>query len=149
MKQLFIVGLLSIVTLTGFSGKPPKLVKPKKGSEWKEPEKHVEVKNLYGEWVWIETDCCGMRHGISTPESTSDYIELEVKNDNTFTEIHTKKLTLPRSGSFIMFKEVDADMIQFNDERPAKYFLSLNADTLTISWKHLELQTEKYIRKKK
>ena len=39
------------------------------------------------------------------------------------------------------------DMIQFNDERPAQYFLSAKGDTLTISWKYLELQTEKYLRK--
>jgi hypothetical protein len=63
-------------------------------------------------------------------------------------EIHTKKNTLPRSGNCILFKENTSDMIQFNDERPAKYYLSANGDTLTLSWKYLELQTEKYIRKK-
>jgi len=122
--------------------------KPKKGGEWIEPAKPVAPKKVYGNWTWVETDCCGMRHGISTPESTADNIELALKNDNTFTEIHTKKLTLPRSGGFIMFRENESDMIQFNDERPAKYFLSTNGDTLTVSWKHLELQTEKYTRAK-
>lgn len=147
MKQLFILGLFSLATLSAFSGKPAKLPRIKKGGEWMEPTKPVPPVNLYGRWTWIETDCCGMRHGISTPESTNDNIELELKNDNTFSEIHTKKNTLPRSGSFIMFRENVADMIQFNDERPAKYFLSQKGDTLTVSWKHLELQTEKYVRK--
>ena len=63
-------------------------------------------------------------------------------------EVHTKKNTLPRAGNVILFKENNVDMIQFNDERSAQYFLSNNNDTLIISWKHLELQTEKYIRKK-
>lgn len=147
MKRYFIIGVFFLSTFNGYSGKPPKLPKPKKG-EWIEPTRPVEPKNIFGNWTWIETDCCGIRHGISTPESTSDNIDLEIKKDHTFQEIHTKKNTLPRSGSFIMFKENDADMIQFNDERPAKYRLSTNGDTLTISWKYLELQTEKYVRKK-
>jgi hypothetical protein len=147
MKRYFIIGLFSVISLSGLSGKPPKMTKPKKG-EWIEPAKPIEPKNIYGNWIWFETDCCGIRHGISTPESTSDNIELELKKDNSFQELHTKKNTLPRSGSFIMFRENESDMIQFNDERPAKYILSTNGDTLVISWKHLELQTEKYIRKK-
>lgn len=147
MKQYFIIGLFLVATFDGFSGKAPKLPKPKKG-EWVEPTKPVVPKNIYGSWTWIETDCCGMRHGISTPESTGDNIDLDIEKDNSFQETHTKKNALPRSGSFIMFRENDAYMIQFNDERPAKYSLSTNGDTLTISWKHLELQTEKYLRKK-
>ena len=148
MKHYIIIGLFSIITLSGFSGKPPKLPKPKKGGEWIDPVKPVTPKSIYGTWIWFETDCCGIRHGISTPESTSDNIELSLKNDNTFLEVHTKKNALPRNGSIIMFRENDADMVQFNDERPAKFTLSANGDTLILSWKHLELQTEKYIRKK-
>ena len=55
---------------------------------------------------------------------------------------------MPRSGTIILFKENLQEVMQFNDERPARYFLSDNGDTLTLSWKHLELQTEKYLRKK-
>ena len=51
-------------------------------------------------------------------------------------EVHTKKNTLPRAGNVILFKENNVDMIQFNDERSAQYFLSNNNDTLIISWKH-------------
>lgn len=131
-----------------FLAKPPKLPKPKKGGEWIEPVKSVQPKNIYGNWIWFETDCCGMRHGLSNPASTSDNIELELKEDNTFLEIHTKKNALPRSGNCLLFRENQMDMIQFNDERPAQYSLSTNGDTLTISWKYLELQTEKYERKK-
>lgn len=131
-----------------FSKRPPKLPKPKTG-EWIETNKPTTpVKNIYGVWTWFETDCCGARHGISTPISTANNIELDIKNDNTFFETHTKKNALPRSGSIIMFKENNNDMVQFNDERPAQFYLSTNSDTLTISWKHLELQTEKYVRKK-
>lgn len=148
MKQLFFISLFSLATLSSFSGKPPKMPRIKKGSDWVEPTKPVAPLNIYGNWTWIETDCCGIRHGISTPESTSDNIELELNKDNSFLEIHTKKNTLPRGGSFILFRESESDMIQFNDERPAKYYMSGKGDTLTISWKHLELQTEKYVRKK-
>lgn len=59
-----------------------------------------------------------------------------------------QKNPLPRSGTIILFKENAQDVMQFNDERPARYYLSDNGDTLTLSWKHLELQTEKYLRKK-
>ncbi|MCC6582749.1 MAG: hypothetical protein IT271_03515 [Chitinophagales bacterium] len=151
MKNLFLATFLLSATLFSFAGKPPKaakLPKPKKGGEWVEPNKTVSPKNIFGSWIWIETDCCGIRHGISTPASTSDNIELELKNDNTFMEVHTKANTLPRSGNTILFKENTTDMIQFNDERPAQYYLSASGDTLTISWKYLELQTEKYLRKK-
>lgn len=146
MKHFFLL-ILVFVAVGTFSKKPPKTPKPKPG-EWVEPAKPVVPKNIYGNWTWIETDCCGARHGVSTPTSTADNIELELKNDNTFLETHTKKNTLPRSGNLLMFKENNYDMMQFNDERPARYSLSVNGDTLTISWKHLELQTEKYIRKK-
>lgn len=143
-KTGFFIALFFCVTLVGYSEKPPKLPKPKKGV-WVEP---VKPKNIYGNWTWVETDCCGLRHGLSTPESTSDNILLILNVDNTFLETHTKKHTLPRSGNFILFKDNISDMIQFNDERPAKYSLSSLGDTLTISWKHLELQTERYIRQK-
>jgi hypothetical protein len=143
MKRILTFTFFSFLALTLISGRPPKLPKPKKG-EWIEPAK---IKNIFGNWIWIETDCCGIRHGISTPKSTGDNIELEIMNDNTFLEVHTKINALPRSGSINTYKEEEADMIQFNDERPARYFLSANSDTLTISWKYLELQTEKYIRK--
>lgn len=148
MKKIFLAILISITTMGYFLAKPPKLPKPKKGGEWIEPAKPVQPKNIYGSWIWFETDCCGMRHGLSNPASTSDNIELELKEDNTFLEIHTKKNALPRSGNCLLFRENQMDMIQFNDERPAQYSLSTNGDTLTISWKYLELQTEKYERKK-
>ena len=148
MKKIFLAVLISITTMGYFLAKPPKLPKPKKGGEWIEPVKSVQPKNIYGNWIWFETDCCGMRHGLSTPASTSDNIELELKEDNTFLEIHTKKNALPRSGNCLLFRENQMDMIQFNDERPAQYSLSTNGDTLIISWKYLELQTEKYERKK-
>ncbi len=149
MGKFFLTLLVFItITMVSLDAKPPKLPKPKKDGEWVEPVKPVAPKNIFGSWIWFETDCCGIRHGISTPESTADNIELELKADNTFMEIHTKKNTLPRSGNCILFKENTSDMIQFNDERPAKYYLSANGDTLTLSWKYLELQTEKYIRKK-
>ncbi len=143
MKQfLFLVVLL---TFFAASAKPPKLPKPKKGGEWVEPPK---PKSIFGNWTWIETDCCGIRHGLSSPSSTGDNIQLELQNDNTFMEEHTKPNALPRGGNFTLYKESDADMIKFNDERPARYYLSENNDTLTVSWKYLELQTEKYLRKK-
>ncbi len=145
-KRFIFAAFLCACTLLAFK-KPPKLPKPKAG-EWVEPAKPIKAKSIYGEWTWMETDCCGMRHGLSTPESTSDNIELTLKEDNSFMELHTKKNTLPRSGTFIMFKENEVDKIQFNDERPAQYSISANGDTLTISWKYLELQTEKYIRRK-
>ncbi len=148
MKKLFFILFFSIIVFNGFSVKPPKMPKPKKGGEWIDPIKPIVLKNIYGNWIWMETDCCGIRHGLSTPISTADNIELELKEDNTFMEIHAKKNTLPRSGNLLMFKENESNMMQFNDERPAQYFLSTNGDTLTISWKHLELQTEKYLRKK-
>lgn len=147
MKQLFFLSLFSLATLSSFSGKPPKMPRIKKGSEWVEPVKPAAPINIYGNWNWIETDCCGIRHGISTPESTNDIIELEIKNDNSFLEIHSKSNTLPRNGNYITFRDNFSDMIQFNDERPAQYILSKNGDTLVISWKYLELQTEKYVRK--
>ena len=148
MKKFFFAIFIGLAIPVLFAAKPPKVLKPKKGSEWIDPVRPIITKNIYGSWLWQETDCCGIRHGISTPISTSDNIELELKSDNTFLEIHTKVNSLPRSGNLLMFKENNSDMIQFNDERPAQYFLSANGDTLTISWKHLELQTEKYLRKK-
>ncbi len=145
MKKIFILTVLSVFAFTTFSEKPPKLPKPKKG-QWVETTK---PKTIYGEWTWIETDCCGIRHGISTPSSTGDNISLELKSDNTFMEIHTKVNALPRSGILSLSRSEMYDMIQFNDERPARYYVSDNGDTLTISWKYLELQTEKYLRNKK
>jgi hypothetical protein len=142
MKQIVFIAILSIITL-GFSGRPPRLPKPKNG-EWIEPPRQ---NSIYNNWTWIETDCCGIRHGLTTPSTTGDNIELDLNPDNSFTEVHTKINAFPRSGSFTMYKEGDADMIQFNDERPARYYLSDNGDTLTLSWKYLELQTERYIKK--
>lgn len=136
---------LSVLIIVGFAKKPPKKSKVKPITTWVEPPK---PKVIYGNWIWFETDCCGVRHGISNPQNTNDDIELEINNNNSFIEIHTKKNSLPRSGNIILFKENNVDMVQFNDERPAQYFLSANSDTLTLSWKHLELQTERYIRKK-
>lgn len=145
MKRLFFISAFCLIAVSVFSDKPPKLPKPRKGGEWVEPPK---PKNIYSNWVWIETDCCGIRHGLSTPKSTGDNIELELMNDNTFMEVHTKPNALPRSGTILLYKDGESDMIQFNDERPARYYLSANSDTLTISWKYLELQTEKYLREK-
>ncbi len=145
MKQLFFILILLPVVFQLFSGKPPKMPKPKKPGEWIDPPK---PKNINGIWNWIETDCCGLRHGVSTPSSTSDNIELEIKPDNTFFETHTKKNTLPRTGTYFLFKDNLTDKVQLNDERPAQYFLSADGDTLILSWKYLELQTEKYVRKK-
>lgn len=113
-------------------------------STWVE---QVKPKVIYGKWQWAFTDCCGSRKGISTPESSGDNIDLELRNDYTFLETHHKKNALPRDGNFILFKQDGFNMIQFNDERPARYMLSENNDTLTLSWKYLELQTETYIRK--
>jgi len=148
MKKFYLLTSLFLIAFSMLSAKPPKASKSKKTNEWVEPEKKIVPKNIFGNWIWVETDCCGFRHGISTPVSTADNIELELKTDNTFMEVHTKKNTLPRNGNTIQFEENNQDMIQFNDERPAQYFLSANGDTLTLSWKYLELQTEKYIRKK-
>lgn len=145
MRNVFLILFSLMLTLIQSQAKPPKLPKPNKEGEWVDP---VKPKNIYGNWIWVETNCCGLRQGISTPESTADIITLELNPDNTFLETHTKKNALPRSGSIIMFRENLNDMIQFNDERPAKYYLSSNGDSLTLSWKHLELQVEKYVRKK-
>lgn len=146
MKYFFLTFIVGL-SIVSFSKKPPKLPKPKAG-EWIETTKPSAPKNIYGIWTWLETDCCGARHGISTPNSTANNIELDIRNDNTFFETHTKKNALPRNGNLLLFKENNFDMVQFNDERPARFTLSSNSDTLTISWKYLELQTEKYIRKK-
>lgn len=143
--------LFSIVSLhiDGIMAKPPKVSKTKpKPNEWVVPYKASVSKIIYGNWLWIETDCCGVRHGLSNPNSTNDSIVLNLNVDNSFLETHTKPSTLPRNGNFILFKENNMDMVQFNDERPAKYSISDNNDTLILSWKHLELQTEKYLRKK-
>lgn len=145
MKKILLMTILSVFILIGFAKKPPKKPKIKPIATWVEPAK---PKIIYGKWAWFETDCCGIRHGISNPQNTADDIELEINSDNTFMEIHTKKNSLPRSGNVILYKENNVDMVQFNDERSAQYFLSANNDTLTISWKHLELQTERYVRKK-
>ena len=142
MKNLLIIILFSVLSLVNYA-RPPKMPKLKTG-EWVEP---VKTKNIYGNWLWIQTDCCGIRHGVSTPTSTSDNIELVLNSDNTFMETHTKINALPRSGILLLNKQETFDVIQFNDERPARYSLSVNSDTLTISWKYLELQTEKYLRK--
>jgi hypothetical protein len=145
MQKVFLFLILMVTATVILTARPPKLPKPKKDAEWVEPAK---PKNIFSSWTWIETNCCGLRQGISTPESTADNIDLDLKQDNTFMETHTKVNALPRSGNFNLFKENLNDMIQFNDERPAQYFLSSNGDTLTISWKYLELQVEKYVRKK-
>lgn len=142
MKYISVAVVCCLVVFFAWAGRPPKMPKPKKG-EWIEPPK---PKNIYGNWNWIETDCCGIRHGLSSPKSTGDNIELELKADNSFLEVHTKPNALPRSGAINLYKDGDVDMIQFNDERPAQYFLSANNDTLTLSWKYLELQTERYLR---
>ncbi len=144
MKHFFFfLFSFSLLMPDGF-GRPPKVSKTRIG-EWIEP---VKPRNIYNTWVWLETDCCGVRHGVSSPASTSDNIVLQLNPDNTFLETHTKVTILPRSGTFNIRREVTNDIIQFNDERPARYFLSEKGDTLIISWKHLELQTEKYIKKK-
>lgn len=149
MKKFAIVYFLlaSWMSFQTLPARPPKMPKPKK-NEWIEPVRKVAPQSIYGNWTWLNTDCCGSRHGITTPESTGDNIALELNANNTFVESHTKKNPLPRSGTIILFKENAQDVMQFNDERPARYYLSDNGDTLTLSWKHLELQTEKYLRKK-
>ncbi len=144
MKKYLLFFALPFLFSIGFAQKSSK--KNKKNSIiWVDPPK---PKIIYGKWAWIETDCCGLRHGISNPQNTSDNIELLINSDNSFYESHTKKNTLPRSGSILLFKENNIEMVQFNDERPARYYLSTNNDTLTLSWKHLELQTEKYVKVK-
>jgi hypothetical protein len=134
MKKFLLFSISLLLLVNGFAEKPAKKSKKVKSISWVEPTK---PKVIYGIWNWIETDCCGLRRGISNPQSTADNIE-----------IHTKKNTLPRSGTILLFKENNGDMVQFNDERPAQYFISANSDTLTLSWKHLELQTEKYVKVK-
>lgn len=144
MKKFLLFSISFLFLVTGFAQKSTKKQKKNKVTNvWVDPPK---PKIIFGKWIWIETDCCGLRRGISNPQNTADNIELVINNDNTFTETHTKKNTLPRLGSIILFKENNIDMVQFNDERPAQYFISNNSDTLTLSWKHLELQTEKYIK---
>lgn len=144
MNSKHIVFFLVLIISGVMVAKPPKMPKPVKGT-WVEPAK---PKVIYGNWKWIETNCCGLRNGISNPTSTADSITLVLLKDNTFDEQHTKKNALPRSGNFLLFKDAEHDMVQFNDERPARYTLSASGDTLTISWKYLELQSEKYIRAK-
>lgn len=147
MKKIFISFVVGLFTLgVGFS-KPPKLLKPKKNGEWIEPYKPIAPNIIYGNWNWLETDCCGSRHGLSNPSSTNDNIELEINKDYSFMEVHSKPNALPRNGHFTLFQDGQKNMIQFNDERPAQYTLSPKGDTLTISWKYLELQTERYLRK--
>lgn len=148
MRRLLFILFIVLSASALLLAKPPKMPKPKKGTDWVDPFKPKPLANIYGNWIWKETDCCGARRGISNPENTNDAITLELKSDNTFLETHAKSTALPRSGTVIMFKENNIDMVQFNDERPAQYFLSNNGDTLTLSWKYMELQTEKYIRKK-
>ncbi len=144
MRKIILFGII-IIALGAFAKKPPKKPKTPTASTWVEPAK---PKLIYGNWTWFETDCCGSRRGVSTPESSGDNISLELRNDYTFIETHSKKNALPREGNIILFKQDGYNMIQFNDERPARYYLSDNNDTLTLSWKYMELQTEKYIRKK-
>ena len=149
MKYFLI--FISIVALNGliFAKKPPKTKTPKpKPGEWIVPTKASVPKIIFGHWIWQETDCCGIRHGYTNPANTNDSISLILNIDNTFLETHTKINALPRNGSVIMFKETEYDLIQFNDERPARYTISDNNDTSKLSWKHLELQAEKYVRKK-
>ncbi|MCB0508898.1 MAG: hypothetical protein KDD21_11430 [Bacteroidetes bacterium] len=149
MKQFIFILIVSMFILS-FAGKPPKINK-QKNKEWVVPTSTASTLpkgNIYGHWVWIETDCCGARHGISTPQSTLDSIVLIINADNTFDEKHTTVVTVPRNGNVITYVDGTNNMIQFNDERPARFMMSPDGDTMTISWKYLEMQTEIYVRKK-
>lgn len=73
-----------------FAGKASQDAKTQE-NEWIEPVRKVAPQSIYGNWTWLNTDCCGSRHGITTPESTGDNIALELNANNTFVESHTKK----------------------------------------------------------
>lgn len=147
MRKIVVLAFVLVAFFNGLEAKAPKIPKPKKTSEWIEPVKKA-TPEIYGNWVWFDTDCCGSRHGVSTPVSTNDNIKLVLNRDNTFREEHSKRNTLPRNGTFFIYKENTQDMVQFNDERPALFSISDNKDTLTLSWKYLELQTERFIKQK-
>jgi hypothetical protein len=141
MKKFFFTVLISSI-LFAFA-KPPK---NQSTTNW------VEKVTIYGKWTWIKTECCGTKKGITTPESYGDNIMLEILPDNTFKEISAKH-RVPREGN-IYTSTVNKDnktikTIQFNDERPAHYDLSPSGDTLILSWEHLELQKETYVRNRK
>ena len=147
MKKTVGITIILISILNTLEAKPKRELNPKNRLEWIDVVKKP-TPEIYGNWIWLDTDCCGIRHGLSTPESTNDNIKLELNNNKSFKEEHSKKKTLPRNGFFIVYKENNQDVVQFNDERPAQFTISENKDTLTLSWRHLELQTERYIRQK-
>jgi hypothetical protein len=142
---LFIFACIgSILLLAG--SRPPRIDKTNKDSnEW------VENKSIYGKWVWFKTECCGSKKGTITTENFGEAIYLDLNSDNTFTE-NSKKYRVPRTGEIFLTKETNEnhiyDVIRFNDERPARYSLSADGDTLIFTWDYMELQTEYYHRKK-
>lgn len=138
--------ILAVLILVVFSAfRPPRLNKPEN-----QPGEWVENKSIYGKWEWFKTECCGTKKGTINTESFGDAIFLDINPDNTFIE-NSKKYRMPRTGEVFLSKETSEnetfDVIRFNDERPARYRLSSNGDTLVLAWDYLELQTEYYIRK--
>lgn len=124
---------------------------PKKNTTSFNENTWVENKTIFGKWIWFKTECCGKTKGVTTPATFGDTIILELIADNTFAE-KANKYRVARTGKIVISKvnknEKTFNTIQFNDERPAHYFLSSNGDTLVLSWEHLELQKEYYYRKK-
>ena len=146
MKTSFLLAICALSLFLFAGNKPPRFDKNKKNTdEW------VENKTIYGKWEWFKTECCGSKKGTINTESFGDFIFLDLNADNTFVET-SKKYRVPRTGELFLTKETSEnesfDVIRFNDERPARYYLSASGDTLILAWDYMELQTEYYQRKK-
>ncbi|QQR98481.1 MAG: hypothetical protein IPK18_02830 [Sphingobacteriales bacterium] len=144
MKNIFLI-ILTLVIIISIAKPPKKNTNTNNTSSW------VENKTIYGKWEWLKTECCGKKKGTTTPDTYGDKIILELLPNNTFAE-NANKYRVPRSGNITLSKVNSYDKqvktIQFNDERPAYYSLSQNGDTLILSWEHLELQKEYYLKTK-
>jgi len=104
-------------------------------------------KRLYGQWDWMQTNCCGRTKNITTPESTQMTLSRIYLDDETV-ELYIND-SLQSTVEFTLnlgFRGENDTMLKIGDGRAG--YIRFNGDTMVIDHSYMDLQTDWYVRRK-
>lgn len=137
----------AFIILTAFSCKTTKDARKSKVKSNMEPTKLDSKNPIIGNWIWVETVCCGRMKGITKAAESKETKGLNVYTDGKYELLTNGKVSTTgtyKMGTGTPYKERES--IQMDDNSGA--LITFVDDKLILSWEYMDLQIETYQRVK-
>lgn len=104
----------------------------------------ITVDDLYGEWIWLKTHCCGRIMNVTVDTAQTPTI-ISFTQDGKQLTYKGKQVARTKTYEFYIDPNLGSPALKLEGVS-APALVHINGDTLVLDYGYMDLQTEFYVR---